>query len=191
MRTLGFLLAAIVALVVGPVWLLASGAQTSKLTLKIDATGTKSNDQGTASDPIALDWTQLFSSGTGANQASNVFHDTRTISASSSENLDLAGSLTNAFGDTLTFTKIKAIAIHADAGNTNDVQVGGAASNAFNTWVGDDTDIVAVKPGGTLILVAPNSSGYAVTADTGDILKVANSSSGTSVTYTVVILGVD
>ncbi|MGE3520995.1 MAG: hypothetical protein AB7J63_18795, partial [Vicinamibacterales bacterium] len=142
-------------------------------------------------DPISLDWTQLFSSGTGANQASNLFHDRRTINASSSEDLDLAGSLTNKFGTTLTFTKIKAFAIRAAAANTNNVQVGGAAENGWVGWVADASDIVSIKPGGVLLWVAPNASGGAVSAGDGDLLKIANSGGSTSVTYDVVILGVD
>ena len=40
-----------------------------------------------------------------------------------------------------------------------------------------------------LLLVAPGAAGYAVTAGTGDILKVANSGAGTGVTYDIVIVG--
>jgi hypothetical protein len=47
------------------------------------------------------------------------------------ENLDLSGVLANALGATLAFTAIKAILIVADSANTNNVVVGGAASNGF------------------------------------------------------------
>lgn len=127
--------------------------------------------------------------GNGANQAQKLFTDTRTISASSSENLDLAGSLLDAFGGTLTLGEVKAIIISASANNTNDVVVGGAASN---TWLGpfsDATDKVNVKPGGTVAFFAPNASGYGVTTSSGDILKVANSGAGSSVTYDILIIG--
>ena len=39
--------------------------------------------------------------------------------------------------------------------------------------MGDVTDIVSVKPGGTFIWIAPDINGGAVTAGTGDLLKVA------------------
>lgn len=129
-----------------------------------------------------------LTSGTGANQADLMFSDKRTLSASASENLDLAGGLADAFGATLTFATVKAIMIKAAAGNTNDVVVGGAASNAFVGPFGGTTPTVAVKPGGFLLLFAP-ATGWTVTASTGDILKVANSSSGSAVTYDVVLLG--
>jgi hypothetical protein len=99
--------------------------------------------------------------------------------------------LTNAFGVDAD--------VHQDQGrhhprgetNTNNVLVGGAASNAWVGWVGDVTDVVKVKPGGTFVWIAPDVNGGAVTAATGDLLKVANSSSGTSITYDVIIIGVD
>lgn len=181
----------LVAIAYAMVAMQASGVQNTMLSLRISATGEKVQGANTAKFPVTLDYSQLLASGTGANQASNVFYDVRTITASSSENLDLAGTLTNAFGVTLTFTKIKAVIIHASSANTNNVQVGGAASNGWVAWVADATDIVSVKPGGTLIWIAPDASGGAVVAATGDILKVANSSSGTSVIYDVTIIGVD
>lgn len=165
-----------------------SGAQ---LILKINSTLLNPLNLNTADDPVAKDYTQNLSNGTGANQASQQWHDQRTLAASASETLDLAGVLTNAFGQTVTFAKIKAMIIHAAPANTNDVLVGGAASNAWLGWVGDVTDIVKVKPGGTLIWVAPDVNGGAVVSGTGDILKVANSSSGTGIVYDIILIGTD
>lgn len=130
-----------------------------------------------------------LTNGTGANQSDLIFMDTRTLTASATENLDLAGSLTDPFGATLTFARIKAILVMADAANTNSVQIGGAASNAFINWVANSSDIVNVRPGGRFLIIAPDATAYAVTASTGDILKMANSAGSTSVTYTIVIIG--
>ena len=168
-----------------------SGALTAQLLLKLSATGSKALDLDTATDPLAVDYSQLFSSGTGANQASNLFHDSRTLAASASETLDLAGVLANAFGVTLTFTKIKALIVHAASGNTNDVVVGGAATNAWVGMFSDATDKVTVKPGGTLVWIAPDANGGAVVASTGDSLQVANGGAGTGVTYDIIVIGVD
>jgi hypothetical protein len=129
-----------------------------------------------------------FANGTGANQANQTFVDTRTLSASATENLDMAGGLSDAFGTVLTMTRIKALMIQAAPGNTNDVLVGGAASNAISSIFGDVTDVVKIKQGGMLMLVAPDANGYAITATTADLLKIANSAGGTSVTYTIAIL---
>ena len=125
--------------------------------------------------------------GTTAGKADLVFADTRTLTASSSENLDLAGGLTDAFGAAITFAEIVAILVKPAAASANNVLVGGAASNGFATPFGDATDVVKVTPGGLFMLVS--DTGYAVTASTADILKVANGGSGTSVTYDIVIVG--
>lgn len=126
--------------------------------------------------------------GTGANQANNIFTDTRTLAASATETLDLAGGLTSALGVTLTFTAIKAIKIHAAAANTNNVVVGGGSNPFIGPFV-DPTDKLSIPPGGMLLLANPSAAGWAVTASTGDLILVANSSSGTGVDYTVTIVG--
>lgn len=162
---------------------------TSRLVARVTATQTSALDLANGSFPLSLASVVDLADGTGAGQADRLFSDRRTLSASGNETLDLAGTLVDAFGATLTFARIKALYIAASSDNTNNVLVGGAASNGFITWVGDATDVVVVRPGGMLLLAAPDATAYAVTAATGDLLKVANSGSGTSVTYDVVVIG--
>lgn len=130
-----------------------------------------------------------LASGVGAGAADLLFSDTRTLAASGVEDLDLSGVLVDALGSTLAFARIKGIVIAASAGNTNNVVVGGAASNGFVNWVADATDKINVRPGGVLALFAPDATAYAVTAATGDLLHIANSGGTTSVSYDVVIIG--
>lgn len=163
---------------------------TGKVLVEVDTTLTTTLDVGVAAHDVNYTASFVLTDGTGANQANNMFTDIRTLAASANESLDMAGVLTNAFGATLSFTKIKALVIKADATNTNDVLVGGAASNQFGTLFGDVTDVVKVKPGGFVAFGAPDANGYAVTAATGDLLKIANSGSGTAVTYTIIVVGV-
>lgn len=158
-----------------------------RITLQALLSGTA--DIGSREQDVNYTVARPFTSGTGANQADLAFTDTRTLSASATENLDLAGGLTDALGNTLTFASVKALIIVAAAGNTNDVVVGGAASNAWATPFGDATDTVKVPPGGVLVLADFGATGFAVTAGTGDILKVANGGSGTSVSYDLLIVG--
>ncbi len=167
-------------------------AQSLTSSIKISATGALTDSPDLGSIGYNLSYTTpnfSFANGTSANQANQIWTDTRTITASSSENLDLAGVLANALGTTLTFTRIKAIIINAASGNTNNVLVGGHASAAFSTMFGDATDVLVVRPGGSFCLVAPDATAYAVTATTGDLLKIANSGSGTSVTYDIILIG--
>lgn len=126
--------------------------------------------------------------GTTAGKADLMFSDTRTLSASSSEELDLAGGLSDPFGSSLTFVKVVAIMLIAAEGNTNNVVLGGAASNGFVGPFADSSDKIAVPPGGCVLLTAP-SAGWTVTAATGDLLKIANSGGTTGVTYDLIIVG--
>src|SRR5690348_4579425 len=88
-------------------------------------------DDGTVSYHAPIDLTPIdLPNGTSSGQVSKVFTDQRTIAASGSENLDLAGSLTDALGATLTFAVVKAIWIKADPGNTNNVIIGGEGTDA-------------------------------------------------------------
>lgn len=156
----------------------------------ITATLKNTQDLGTASFPLSVASSYAFANGTGANAANEVISDTRTLAASASADYDLSGVQTDAFGTVVAFTKIKALMIKAAATNTNDVVVGGAALNGAISFFGDATDKIKVKPGGMLMLVAPDANGYAITAGTADLLTIANSAGTTGVTYDIVVIGV-
>lgn len=147
-----------------------------------------SGDLGTPSAPQTLGYAKTLTSGTGSGQADLVWGDTNTLAASANTDIDLAGSLTGPLGATLTFAKIKAVFVYADEGNTNNVVLGGAASNAFVGPFGAATHTIAVPPGGSVLLTAP-AAGWPVTAATADLLRVANSGAGSSVTYRVILIG--
>jgi hypothetical protein len=119
-----------------------------------------------------------------------VFTDTRTLAASATEDLDLAGSLTGALGATLTFARIKAIFVSAAAANTNNVNVTRPASTG-TPWLLAAGDGIALRPGAAFTWVSgtADATGVAVTAGTGDLVTFTNSAGTTSVTYTVVVLG--
>jgi hypothetical protein len=147
-------------------------------------------DLGTARVPVSLNRSVNLTSGTGAGQADKVFSDRRTLAASATEDLDLAGVLLDAFGAAITFVRVKGIFISAAATNANNVVVGAAASNPWATLL-NATGTLTLRPGATVGAMAgvTDGTGYTVTAATGDLLKVANSGAGTSVTYDIHIVG--
>lgn len=160
----------------------------AQITAKIKLTQVNALDVASAKFEPLINAVANFSNGTGADQVNQVFTDTRTLSASATENLDLAGSLADAFGNTIALTKLKAILITAASGNTNDVQVTRPASNGVPLFLAAG-DGLPVKPDGFFLWVAPDAAGVTVTASTGDLLTITNSAGGSSVTYTVVIIG--
>lgn len=161
---------------------------TASISLGIKAQLTGTADLGTPRAPANLDALLQFSPGTDTTgKADLLFADARTLAASATENLDLAGVLVQGLGTVFTAAEIVAIVVQASAANTNDVVIGGAASNAFLGPFGDATDTVKVAPGDFIALTCKR--GWPVTAGTADILKVANGGAGTGVTYSILIIG--
>ncbi|MHC5259905.1 hypothetical protein ACYSUO_18665 [Streptomyces sp. UC4497] len=149
----------------------------------------KALDLTTARDGLAFRRAVQLNDGTGAGKADRVFHDRRTLAASATEDLDLAGVLLDAFGATITFVRVKGLFISAAAANTNNVVVG-AATNAWATLL-SATGTLTLRPGASVGAMAgpADTTAYAVTAGTADLLKIANSGAGSTVSYDIVIVG--
>lgn len=162
-------------------------ALTATIKAGINATHTSALDLGTASFPLSLLSSISLTDGADASEADRIFSDTRTLAASATEDLDLSGALTNAYG-TVIFARIKAVFITAASGNTNDVQLTRPASNGVPLFLAAG-DGLSVRPGGLFLWACSDATGVAVTAGTGDLLTLTNSAGSTSVTYSIVIIG--
>ena len=165
---------------------MATSLDSFRLTLRLAWDFVNGLDLSDVTDEKTLDWNDSLTNGTGTDQGNMMWHDERTL-ATTSEDLDLAGSLVNAFGRTITFTKIKGLFVKNTSTTTGqNVLVGGAAANQFVNWVSDASDEVVVGPNGCLALWSP-MDGYAVTAATGDILRIETDA---NITYRIVLVGV-
>lgn len=161
---------------------------TASIAVDIKASLAGTGDLGTPRAPANVDFLKQFLPGTDAvGKADILWSDTRTLAASATENLDLAGVLANALGVTITAAEIVAIWIQAADANVNNVVVFGAASNAFNGPLTGTTPKINLQPGNAVLLVC--GQGWPVVAATGDIVLVANSGSGTGVDYTIAVIG--
>jgi hypothetical protein len=163
---------------------------TPVFTVQIASTLTGTALEGaTPSFPLNLTWSAPLTTGTGASQADKIYTASITLGASSGQDVDLAGVLTDPFGGALTMVKLKAVAVRAAAANTNNVNISRPASNGV-PWFLAASDGLSLGPGGIFVFVNPGSAGIAtVTPATGDILRFDNSGAGTSVTFDLVILG--
>ncbi len=141
-------------------------------------------DLGNRSYSISQKYSNKFANGTSDNQADVIFTDTRTTS--STDDLDLYGGLTDAFGVTVNFSAVKAIVIFASTDNTAHIKVGGGSNNV-STIFDDVSDIIHVPPGGMFVITDPLAAGFGVTDSTADILRIASASG--SQTYDVIIIG--
>ncbi len=129
--------------------------------------------------------------GTAAGQANVLWSDTNTLAASANTDIDLAGALTNAIGGTSVFARVKGLYIAASAANTNNVVVGAAAATQWLSLIGTATGTIILRPGASMLVMAgiADATGYTVTAGSADLLRIANSGAGTTVTYDIAIIG--
>lgn len=165
-------------------------AVTATVSMGVTGSQTATADLGPVTYPYASSFGASYQSGTGAGQVDRVYTKTNTLAASGTANIDLAGSVTDPFGNTLTFARIKSIYVKAADANTNNVQVTRPASNGV-PWLMAAGDGIALRPGAAISWASgiADATGVAVTAGTGDLITFTNSAGTTGVTYTVVITG--
>ncbi|MFG2976299.1 hypothetical protein ACGFYY_25365 [Streptomyces sp. NPDC048331] len=158
--------------------------------ITVSATNTKSNDFTTSSDPLVRRYAAHLESGAGAGKADRIFADQRTLAASATETLDLAGALTDNLGTATVFARVKFILVAAISTNVNNVVVGANGSNDFVGLL-NAAGTITLRPGAWFASASgsADATGMAVTAATGDLLKIANSSSGSSVVYDIIVIG--
>ncbi|SRR6266581_4434049 len=148
-------------------------------------------DLGNATINYPVSRAVTFDPGTGAGQVDRIFADTRTLTASSSEDLDLSGAMVDDLGGAFVLARIRGILISAAAANVNNVLIGGVTNGLASFLTPAATGIITLRPGAFVALGCGqlDATGYVVTAATADLLHVANSGAGTSVTYDVIIIG--
>jgi len=163
----------------------------------------------TPKDSGAYHYVMALTQGDGANNGRFHYRARRTLTANTgTDQLDLAGSLTDVYGNALTFVTVRAMLIENKglpaAGNDGsdddswttaagqDLLVGGASSNAWQKWLNDVANAkTRVRSGGVLVLTAP-VDGIKVTAGTGDILEIAwdgSAASGGDIEYDIILVG--
>jgi hypothetical protein len=129
--------------------------------------------------------------GTGNAQCNWMYYASRTVTATTADNLDLYGSLTDAFGTTInaTYLKVLAVAISSPDGtkklqvgprgvaNTNQLAFGGTGATVYVEVY--DWQVVAFNP----------YTGFAVTNASTDVVGIYNPGAG-SVTYSILMAGI-
>ncbi len=167
---------------------------TAQSKLALSATLISALDGRNAKDPVELGAfasppSTTWTSGTGANQVDLMFADQRSISSSSNDDLDLAGVLTDAFGNTLTFARIKAIYIkNVSVDAATEIQIDQTVAADWSTLFNGGAIIKLLK-GAMIYAEAPDAVAWAVTATSADILRITNNHGSNTALYDIVILG--
>lgn len=132
--------------------------------------------------------------GTGATSGNCdlVWHDERTLATLSTDNLDLAGSLTNPMtGATLTFNRIKLIIIALDAPATGVfLRVGPGVTGANNPWIGPWAQVASnyITVYNWTIMYNDTDGWGTITGGSADVLSIYNSTA-LSIVYRVLVAG--
>src|SRR5574343_298099 len=122
-----------------------SDTLTAHVTLSIAITKTKDLDIKDIRDSFTDVWELKLANGTGSGNADLYFRDTRSLGDGATEDLDLAGSLIDPFGATITFAKIKFLAIKNNS-TTQTFSVGGASANQLAGLFAAVNDIITIPP---------------------------------------------
>lgn len=157
---------------------------------------TGSADLGSLYWEYVTSWIIAFTSGTGVNQVNKIYQNSDTLAGSGATTYDLdAGTMLDPQNGTLTFSRIAVIAMRrtdTPAASTQDenLTIGGdfILTKLLAGWT-DDALTIPVRPGGIFLYIAPDATGVAVTASTGDAITITNASSADSCTYQIIIAG--
>jgi hypothetical protein len=135
---------------------------------------------------IPVNWapSTVYADGVGALQANQLYQGSLNLTAGV-YNFDLSGALTDAYGTSVAMARVKALGFQNNSAS-NIMTLGNHATAAWATWLGA-TSTKIIRPGGWFISAAPDATGWAVTATTGDILKIAGT--GTDNFYIFVLGG--
>ncbi len=166
---------------------------TGSMKVSIDGTYTKTLDLTTPRDQLGANgaFTQSIANGAGAGQANVLWHDRRTLSAGEDDDLDLAGVLKDAFGDTVNLARIKGLLVIADANNTSKIFVGGGATHPVPLF-DDPSDRIALDPGCSFALFVPTADGIPVSVGSADNIRVSHGDeTSEDVSYRIVVMGAD
>ena len=126
-----------------------------------------------------------FSNGSGAGQANRVYTNsaTTTIAASGTLSLELSGVLTDAFGNTLTLTLLRALFIeHLTTTTASYVTIGAGSNPVFGTKIAN----LELYNGDHFMFTCKN--GYTITPATADILRIVNADASNAATVRITIL---
>jgi hypothetical protein len=165
--------------------------------VQVGIVGTLSSASNLTDDSATLQkvWTTSIANGVGAGQADKIYTlKEQTIADGGTLSIDVKGSLTDAFGAAFTPAKLRAVAIVScggppscsSAANTTNLTLFGDANGVpiLNTAATTST----LTPGGSFVKTDMSTAGIAVTAGTGDIIKIVNAA-GAAAKVDVVLIG--
>lgn len=146
-------------------------------------------DLSTVNDAAKAEYSQSIATGTGSGLADKIWHDARTLTAGSADNLDLTALTQSIFGSTVSyaFVKVKGIWLRNMNTLSGDDLVIGNGTNPFNPGLSAGTATLTAYANSVLML-QNYYAGWTVTNGSADVLKI-NNGTANSITYRIAIWG--
>jgi len=143
------------------------------------------------SQSSAFNFNDTLADGTGADQANRLYVLQSTIAGGATLTLDLAASLTDVFGSSITFARVKTFYFELTSDtSSSSVTLGNSGTAPAPLWFGADDQTITIKNGGCFLIHAPGATAYPVTATTADKLLLTNDDGSNVATIKIVIIGV-
>lgn len=169
----------------------------ANISVGIQAVIGKDTDLGPLSDKIDFAAQLGFIFGDGAvGKADLIWHDRNEIAAGGNDVIDLAGSLKDAFGDTLNFAIIRAIMIvnqshliwdtHTVATDAT-ITIGNATNRLM--FFTSATDTLTLHPTDIFVVTRNTATGFAVTPGSVDEIKILNNDGADKALYDILLIG--
>lgn len=152
-------------------------------------------DQGNAKYDRQSLFVDSLVDGDAVDSAQVVFYDEVALGASGTQNYDLYGGLTDAFGNTINFTKLKGLFIHNTSSTAGDIlKLDNSDTDGLDlitSTTADDNANILIGPGGVFFWWNPSLAGHAVTDATSDSFDIIEQGGSNTVTYRIAIIGTD
>lgn len=164
---------------------------TGGIEIKCNWNALYADDINSTADSVSYQLKPTLSAGTGDNAIKEIYRARRTVSAATTTDLlDLYGGLTDPFGVTINFAKIREILIYNRSAVSGDkILLGGAASNAWSAPFNASATAKIVVPPSGWISWGAYVDGFAVVNASSDVLQVQWSGVSTSIDYDIVLKG--
>jgi hypothetical protein len=151
----------------------------------VSAIATKLGDLSTANENLTYSAVDTLAFGSTTTLVDQIFTDTRTIAASTTDILDLVGGLTNKFGTTINFAKIKAVILHNRSTDAGCILTVGNSTAVL--WRGAAAHTETLAKGAKSVHV--DLTGWAVVGGASDLLDIVNASATAVATYDIIVIG--
>lgn len=164
---------------------------TATVTGSIQYTYTKTRTIANTVESKTVTQATNYTSGAAANQAEIIYSEQVTVTAASpNQDFDLYESLTDVFGDTLSFEHVRAMEVrNLSTTSGDDIYFGPLGlDNGFSSpWGGDASAKNSIRAGGALLIDAPRD-GFAIETTSQNLRAQYQGTSG-SINVQVVFMG--